>query len=72
MGKRGTMNHGMRLEIMIGQLMLMLANVHKLKKKGGGDWELRDFAIHLDELVQEELTLESALAKIKSIRAGGN
>jgi len=72
MAKRGTLNDGMRIEIMLGRLMMMLANIHKIKKKGGGDWELRDFAIHLDEVEHEELTIENTMAKLKAIRAGGN
>jgi hypothetical protein len=70
-GKRGTLNHGLRVEIMIARLMVLLADVHKLKKVGGLKWEIWDFAPHLDQPEVEELTPETAMAKLQKIRSGG-
>jgi hypothetical protein len=66
-GLRGTLNIGMRVEVMIAQLLVMIAKANRIKKTTGAEFTLTDFAIHLDK---PELSLESA-AKALGVKKHG-
>jgi len=46
---RGTLNIGLRIEIMMAKLMVLTANANGMKKEGNKPFTVQDFAIHLDK-----------------------
>jgi hypothetical protein len=58
-GKRGTLNFGMRLEILMSQLMECV--MAGKKKRDGSAYTFKDWAIHLDK---PELTIENAISAL--------
>jgi hypothetical protein len=57
------------MEVMIGQLLVMTAKHLKITKKGGVEFDLHDFAIHLDKPELPEVTFDYAQQKLMAITA---
>lgn len=63
---RGTLNVGLRIEVMLARLLVMTANANGIKKEGNKQFTIHDFAIHLDK-PEFELTVDNVLTQLGGI-----
>lgn len=71
--RRGTLNLGLRMEAGFALLAFLLCRGFRIKKEGGGQFYLKDFAPHLGAFDQEgdgELTLEEAIKALGAKQNG--
>lgn len=56
--RRGTLNLGMRVELLIAQLCMVTCQANGMKKKDGSQYTLEDFVLHADkhEMTEDEIT----------------
>lgn len=68
-GKRGTLNLGMRMEGLLANIAVLITTGAGIKKTDGGKFEMRDFMPHAEQEAQPVETDVTAVLKL--LRGGG-